>query len=553
MNEFKRMFHFMRPYLFLFCVGIFLYNVQGFALSFALGVMGRNAMAGILTGEVQEVVRGILIAMGLFLVCIAFVGFGIIVGVRALILAERDLKKALFSSFVRCGFEVSQTGHSGEGIAAINTDANTARELYFNALSNLLRPIITATFSVTTLFIVDWRIGLAALGLGTLAYLIQSRYVKPLADIGKKQLEANAEAVKNITDLLAAAMPIRAFNQQDKMLTTAGAKMHVLRLLDFRRAFISMWQRLFTTVQGWLALAIVFGLGGWLVATGAMDFPMLMLILPLLEGITESMGGIGTALAGMQPPIEAAKRVLAIIDKAPPPACANAATATFNGTDIHIDNLTFTYADAPAPALHNISLDIKQGQMVAFIGPSGSGKSTLLRAITGFYERPRLGISLGGASIDEVSKPAWRTHFAYVDQSCKLFDMTIRENIALGFSGEATQEQMQEQIENAARRAHIHDFIESLEEKYDTPCGEKGASLSGGQKQRIAIARALMKGAPILVFDEATAALDPENEQAIMATIESLRRGHTILITTHNPDNITNADQIISLENGKLV
>ena len=143
----------------------------------------------------------------------------------------------------------------------------------------------------------------------------------------------------------------------------------------------------------------------------------------------------------------------------------------------------------------------------------------------------------------------WRRNFAYVDQSCKLFDMSIRENIALG-SGAASAEDSE--ILAAAKRAAAHDFIESLEGGYDAPCGEKGGTLSGGQKQRIAIARALVKKAPILVFDEATSALDAESERYIMETIESLRSDHTILITTHNLENIANADKIVVMDKGSI-
>jgi len=182
------------------------------------------------------------------------------------------------------------------------------------------------------------------------------------------------------------------------------------------------------------------------------------------------------------------------------------------------------------------------------VGPSGSGKSTLLRIISGFYEREQPGLTLGGMSFDAASIAMWRKQFAYVDQSCKLFDMTIKENIALGRKDNVSDAD----IIDAAKKAFAHDFIEELENKYDSPCGEKGSSLSGGQKQRIAIARALIKGSPVLVFDEATSALDADSERCVMDTIESLRRDHTILITTHNMKNIATADKIVVMEVGRI-
>ena len=186
--------------------------------------------------------------------------------------------------------------------------------------------------------------------------------------------------------------------------------------------------------------------------------------------------------------------------------------------------------------------------MVAFVGPSGSGKSTLLRTITGMYDREEMDIRLGNKNYQECDQKSWHSKFAYVDQSCKLFDMTIAENIALGAGGEAPIEQ----IKQSAIKAAADSFINELPEGYNSECGEKGSTLSGGQKQRIAIARAVCRKAPILVFDEATSALDAESERNIMETIETLRKDHTILITTHNLHNIEKADKIVVLNEGKI-
>jgi ATP-binding cassette subfamily B protein len=334
---------------------------------------------------------------------------------------------------------------------------------------------------------------------------------------------------------------------QDTALDTAGGKMEVIKMLDFRHAFISMWQRAFSTVIGWFTLVIVFGLGGWLVAAKQLDFPVLLLVLPLLEGIADDIGNIGQVVARTKAPLEAAKRIFAVIDNAP--VSEDKGSLEFDGSALLIRDLNFKYQNADHNTLHDINLDINIGEMVAFVGPTGSGKSTILRVIVGFYEREYLGMTLGGTTSEAAGLKAWRKNFAYVDQSCKLFDMTIKENIAMGRKGKVEESD----IIAAAKQAFAHDFIEQLEGKYNAPCGEKGAALSGGQKQRIAIARALIKGSPILVFDEVTSALDADSERYVMDTIESLRRDHTILITTHNLENITTADKIVVMDKGNIV
>jgi len=401
-------------------------------------------------------------------------------------------------------------------------------------------------FSFVTIFIVDWRIGLAAVALGIVAYVLQTRFVKPLAILGKEKLDSNAKAVKSMSDIFQGALSIRAFNLQDKALADASHDMESLKILSFKQALISMWQQLFTTIQGWLALVIVFGFGGWLVATQGLQFSVLFLILPLVERISGEMGRVGQGLGEVQAPLVAAGRIFAIIEKTP--ASKEKGSMDFDGSALHIKDLSFKYQNAESNTLHDVNLDINAGEMVAFVGPSGSGKSTLLRIIVGFYERENLGMTLGGVSSGNVSIVDWRKRFAYVDQSCKLFDMTIKENIALGRIGDASEAE----IISAAEKAFAHDFIVKLVDKYETSCGEKGASLSGGQKQRIAIARALIKDAPILVFDEATSALDADSELSVMDTINSLRRNHTILITTHNLTNIVNADKIVVLDKGRV-
>ncbi|MCL2501015.1 MAG: ABC transporter ATP-binding protein/permease [Defluviitaleaceae bacterium] len=548
MIYFKKIFTFMRPYKYTYGIGMFLYNVQGFAGSFIIGLVGMSVMAGIVAGDTRRIVTGTLLSLLVYSIFVASVGVGIYIGFKGLLAARRDLKQALFRSYIKTGLEMSQATHSGEGIAKINTEADLATgELYWNVISSVLRIGITFLFSSVALFVIDWRMGLAAVGVGLLAFVMQTRFIKPLAKIGRERLDGNTEAVKTVSDIFQGAISIRAFNMQEKVIGDASQRMNVLKLLDLRQAFISMWQNLFTTVKGWLAVVTTFGLGGWLVANGHMEFPTLLLALPLLTAICDGMGGIGQTIADLQAPLEATKRIFDIIDNTP--VSSDKGNMAFDGSRLKIKGLNFKYQNADTHTLHDIDLDINVGEMVAFVGPSGSGKSTILRILVGFYERENLGLTLGGMSSDMVSVAAWRRNFAYVDQSCKLFDMTIRENISMGKKGETTEEE----IIAAARQAFAHDFIEQLEEKYDAPCGEKGASLSGGQKQRIAIARALIKGAPILVFDEATSALDASSEQYVMETIASLRNDRTILITTHNLANITNADKIVVLNKGRIV
>jgi len=410
-------------------------------------------------------------------------------------------------------------------------------------------------FSAIAILVVDWRLGLATLVVGGISLLMQFRFAAPLAKIGKDQLTANADGVKTASNIFSGAMAIRAYNMQPQALMTFDRDNSRLKMLQFKAGLIRMYQDLFRTVEGWLTMFVSFAFGGWLVATGRLEFSLLMIVFIMGSTLASSIGRLGEVWAGLQVPLEGAKRVFSIIenDEKHPETLRSKAmlgdeSIKNSGYHLRMKDFSFRYHDAEIDTLSNINLDIGENKMVALVGESGSGKSTLMRAIIGMYERDDLGMTCGDLDFQNTSLRNWRQNFAYVDQSCKLFDMSIKENIAMGSLGAASDED----IIAASRRAAAHEFIEALENGYDAPCGEKGASLSGGQKQRIAIARALVKKAPILVFDEATSALDKDTERHIMDTIQSLRDDHTILITTHNLENAATADKIVVLDNGHI-
>lgn len=548
---FFRMFRYMRPYAFAFWIGMLLSTAGAFLSPFIRGVFSAGVVEAIAAADGGMIRSAIIMVSILMLGYLLMEGVGLYMWLMSVVKAGRDLKKELFRAFTATGVETAH-GHSGEGIAAINTEADTAIEIFDEgALGEFARNTIAIAGASILAFTVDWRMGLGLWAIGLIGFLVQNRFTKPLARIGNELLAANADALSLMSNKLQGALIIRAYNTEQRSLISLDKETGKLKLLDFRRAAISAFQNAFTTLQGWLALVLVFGMGGLLVASDASPLTLasLMLLWPMVNAASRSFSQIGAAYANLQPPLAAAKKVFSHID------CAKYAAKLVHqppkvatGHEIIIKNLNFKYRDAATHSLHNITLNIAENEMVAFVGPSGSGKSTLLKAIIGMYQRDELPITLGNLHFNDTPITDWRNHFAYIDQSCTLFDMTIGENIALGSGNLSSSD-----IQIAAKQAGIHDFITGLDEGYNTPVGEKGAELSGGQRQRVAIARALIKGAPILVFDEATSALDTENETLIMDTIHSLRKNHTILIATHNLTNTTCADKIVVMEQGRII
>lgn len=216
---------------------------------------------------------------------------------------------------------------------------------------------------------------------------------------------------------------------------------------------------------------------------------------------------------------------------------------------VEVKDVTFTYQGKEKPALNHVSFDIPQGKTVALVGRSGSGKSTIANLFTRFYDVDSGSIELDGRDIRDYQLANLRTHFALVSQNVHLFNDTIANNIAYA----ATEKYSREQIEEAARLAFAMDFINTMDDGLDTVIGENGASLSGGQRQRIAIARALLRDAPVLILDEATSALDTESEKAIQSALDELQKNKTVLVIAHRLSTIEKADEILVVDEGEIV
>jgi subfamily B ATP-binding cassette protein MsbA len=227
------------------------------------------------------------------------------------------------------------------------------------------------------------------------------------------------------------------------------------------------------------------------------------------------------------------------------PEPANPKPLRASGANIEFDNVSFAYEEKMV--LHSINLEIKAGQVIALVGASGSGKTTLTNLLLRFYDPTQGAITIGGIDLREVATKDLRNQIAIVTQETILFNDTIRNNIALGRPGAS-----EEEIVAAAKHAHAHEFIVEKPEGYNTPIGERGVALSGGQRQRIAIARAILKDAPILVLDEATSSLDTQSERAVQAALEELMVGRTTICIAHRLSTIQKADLIVALLDGKI-
>jgi subfamily B ATP-binding cassette protein MsbA len=264
-----------------------------------------------------------------------------------------------------------------------------------------------------------------------------------------------------------------------------------------------------------------------------------MLLQPLkrLTGINEQL----------QKGLAACESVFGLVDEAPEEDRGTMSVARAHGA-IRFESVSLTYPGGSRPALSEVALEIRPGETVALVGPSGSGKSSLIHLLPRFY-RPTSGrITLDGHDLESLTLESLRRQISLVSQSVVLFNDTVAANIAYGRADRTDEAD----IVRAAQAAHAMEFIRALPRGLDTEIGENGAKLSGGQRQRIAIARAILKDAPILLLDEATSALDTESERAVQAALEALMQGRTTIVIAHRLSTIEKADRIVVLAQGRI-
>ena len=416
---------------------------------------------------------------------------------------------------------------------------NTAAMVMVNTLSGFINMII---FTLMIL-VFEWRIGLIVT-IGSLLYLfVLSKMEKESRSLLPKRQEASAKLVDAILEQIGGMAVIKAFN-----LTGKGDE-RVRRAIENTRKTNLDCEKLFTpyTILQNILLdlfsILIIGAGIFFYHRGELSFlntVMTIIISFLAFSQIKLAGSATTTLRVVSGSIEQTKALEEF-----PQMDIEGKEIKPDNLNISFENIEFSYSGKKI--LDDISIEIPQKQMTAIVGPSGAGKTTFCNLIARFWDVDKGKISIGGHDIKEYSLESLMRQISMVFQNVYLFQDTIENNIKF-----AKPDATHEEVVEAAKKACCHDFIMSLPDQYETFIGEGGASLSGGERQRISIARAMIKNAPIIIFDEATANIDPENEDKLQVAMEELTRNKTVIIIAHRLKTIKNANQILVLANGKI-
>ena len=408
--------------------------------------------------------------------------------------------------------------------------------------ANLLVPVIIEIY----IFTIDWRMGLASLVTVPIGMFSYALMMLGSGDFYQHTITATKSLNDTAVEYINGIQVIKVFGKTkssyDRFVHDAYEAAH--SFIDWMRA--SILPMTFAMVVMPSTMVSVLPIGGLLVKNGSLspqDFVMVIilsvgLITPFvtLMSYSDDIRTMGTIFGEVRAILDAPEMVRPEEGKAP------------EKNDLELKDVHFSYhPDADSEVLHGVSMKIPEGSFVALVGPSGSGKSTIARLIASLWDVTGGRISIGGSDIRDIPQEAYADKIAFVSQDNYLFNMTVRENIRLGRPSATDSE-----VEEAAKMSGCHDFIMSLENGYDTLVGSSGGHLSGGERQRISIARAMLKAAPVVILDEATAYTDPENEAVIQRSVSKLTEGKTLIVIAHRLSTVVDADRIYVVKDGRI-
>lgn len=508
----------------------------------------NQELIDIVTGEKDgNIVATLAILLLVFLLFVPPVVYGKYMQITATAKGTAELREKLFHHILKMPYSRVTQYKSGDYITRLSDDAARTTGI-FNAhyFNHFVRFLVVFPVTLVLLIVNDWRIALAGVVYGTIN-LILSLYLNPLTK--RMEGEAKTEVVRSASFLIEAlrGIPVvRVFTLH----AVLAEKYETIckRIREKRIKFRTVNGITYGVVDFFSQSAQAVGfILGVLLAGDGVSVGSAVFNATLMGMMADSVYHLSTYLLLVQPNLVAMQRVFDLLDEPEEIYAEMKNTPSIGNIAVTFKNVGFSY-DGEKQVLNGIDLTVKRGEHLALVGGSGGGKSTVIKLMEGFY-RPTSGkIYYGDTNSTALTESKIRDLFAYVPQECTLFDGSIGENIALGKPGATKAE-----IERAAALADLKDFIESLPDKYDTPVGERGGQLSGGQKQRVAIARALLKNAPILLLDEATAALDSAAEKEVQRCLDTVSNGMTTVTVAHRLSTVRNVDRILVLEAGKVV
>lgn len=519
------------------------------------------SMRGVFTHTLQLVFDGMIEKRGLiymaeisgFIVSIFFVR-GAMVALHTLFMNRvgqrivADVQQEMCRHLLGSDLAFFHDNPSGTLISRVTGDVSTMRQSVNECLLNAFRGGLELASLIGVMFYQDWRLSSVVFFVFPLSAIYVARMGKRIRRVAASTQNATGELAARLNQIFQGIRHVKAYGNEGLEVSRVREMTETIFKLSLKTVRIGAISGPVMEILSSIATAALVVFGYWQVEHDMTTPGDLVAFIASFLLAYDPMKRMGRVNAQLQSGLAAAERVFTLLDVVPTITNApDAVDLAVSDYTVRLDKVVFAYADGTR-ALDQLSLTVPHGKTVAIVGSSGAGKSTIINLIPRFYDVKEGAISVGGVAIRDVTIASLRRHIALVSQETALFDDTIRANIAYGRLDATVEE-----IEVAARAAFADSFIRDLPQGYNTHVGEMGVKLSGGQRQRIAIARAMLRNAPILLLDEATSALDNESERAVQAALKQLQQGRTTIVVAHRLSTIVDADMIVVMDHGHVV
>jgi ATP-binding cassette, subfamily B, bacterial len=460
-----------------------------------------------------------------------------------------DLRTRFFAHLQGLSLDFFDRRRLGDLISRLTGDIASIEAFVLSGVTDAISYLARIVFFSAALFYLQWDLALVSLLVAPLFWLAAKRFSRLIKVASREKRRRSGSISAVAEESLSNAALVQAYGQEEREVErfhrenegAYHAEMASTRLKALYSPLIDMIE-----LSGAL---LVIGLGTWELAQGHLTLGGLLVFMTFLTQLYSPVRGLSRLVNRIYAASAAAERIIEMLDQEPSVVESPNAIALGRAEGrLELDHVTFRYPDTQRNAVSGISLTIEPGEALALVGPSGAGKSTLTKLFLRFYD-PQFGrIALDGNDLRDLTMDSVRGNIALLLQETLVFDGTIYENIAYG-----RRDATRDEVEAAARAADARDFIAALPDGYDTQIGQKGRRLSGGQRQRIAIARAMIRDAPVLILDEPTTGVDAESGSRIMGPLRRLMGGRTTIVISHNLVTVRDADRIAMLDSGRIV
>ncbi len=531
--------------------------MEAFLMKIVVDIAQKGEWDRLIGSVVIIVITGVIVLLGYRFACIRY-------NVEAKRIYGK-LYEQVLSHEMKLPCEYYENHHSGEMLSKVSFDLGRMGDIFGSRFRRVVMPFIMVVVFLVPMFVLSWQLTLCLVAVNTVLIGVTMVLTGPLKSLSKKMSESNSIMTKHITDLIQGIIQVRMFPAGRKTVDRYNEEADVYAVKSDKRNMFSSLLECANTGFDLICNLVFLALGILFVQKGYTTLGAIAAIYTMYGRFSRQFLQMGKYIPELIAYLTYAQNIFEFLDEKTEEEMLNhqefnkerlhneinnscGHNNIFNNIDysVNISDLTFSYIkdenNAPVVVLDDYNERIKSGEFVAVTGASGSGKTTLSKLLMGFYKPDRGMIEVCGNNLDDISLSAGRSFFALVPQDAILFNMSIMDNIRMGRL-DATEAE----IIKAAKMANAHQFITEFTDGYDTVVGEKGMSVSGGQRQRIAIARAILKNAPIMLMDEATSALDNESERAVNETLQNLKGRMTIIMIAHRTSTIQMADRVISL------